>query len=153
MLIFLDISSVLLLFHCCLFSLHICFISSPDMHSISISPLLFFHSLALCSFIIFLCSLPFCNFLTIFNSLQFWCTLSLSLCVCFHNLLHMDITCFIQITSWLFSFSMGTWIFSFHPFDSIHFSSCYYIINNHYNTHGVFLMLTETCLCITNNIK
>ena len=72
MLIYLDISSVILL-HLCLFNLHIYFISAPDMHNISISSLLFFHSPNFCSSLTFFHSLPLCRFLT------FICTLILHL--------------------------------------------------------------------------
>ena len=100
MLIYLDISSVLLLLHYCLSSLHICFISNPDMHNISISPLLLFHSLQL-SYILLLSSI-----LQLSNNLQLSSILlhTLSLSLCFRNVLHMHITYFIQITSWFFAF-------------------------------------------------
>ena len=57
--------------------------------------------------------------------------------------MHITITSFIEINSWTFEFYMGiwsehSWIFAFHPFNSLHLSSGYYINHNHYNTHWSF---------------
>ena len=148
MLIYLDISFVLLHLHCCLFSLHIYFISAPDMHNISISPLLFFHSPTFCIFLIFFYSLPFYIFLTIFNSLQFCCTLSLSLSLSlfvFVTFCTWILPVLYKVTSWLFAFYRNSkWIAMNLCFMPSHFfyqliQKKYNNIYNHYSIKFDFL--------------